>query len=55
MTIISKKVISWILGALAFVSLVFGVIFAMPQATTAKAANTVVVNFNEYILEGYNN
>ena len=54
MTRISKRIISWILGAFAFVALAFGTVFAMPQVNTAKAADTAV-NFNVAYLEGDSN
>lgn len=42
MTRISKKIITWLLGALAFVALSFGIVFTMPQTKVAKAADTAV-------------
>ncbi len=42
MTRISKKIVTWLLGALAFVALSFGIVFTMPQTKVAKAADTAV-------------
>lgn len=42
MTRISKRIIGWVLGALAFVALACGIIMARPQIKTAKAADTAV-------------
>ena len=41
---ISKRIISWILGAFAFVALALGTVFAMPQVETAKADTPVTFN-----------
>ena len=51
MTKITKKIVTWIFGAIAFVAFSFGLVFAMPQVKTAQAADAAV-NFNEYFLEG---
>ena len=51
MTKITKKIVTWIFGAIAFVAFSFGLVFAMPQVKTAQAADTAV-NFNEALLEG---
>ena len=51
MTKITKKIITLIFGAIAFVAFSFGLVFTMPQVKTAKAAETAIV-FNEALLEG---
>ena len=51
MTRITKKIITTVFAALAFVAFSFGLVFTMPQVKTAKAAE-VAVNFNEALLEG---
>ena len=53
MTRISRKIISWILGAFTVVALAFGVVFTMPEVKTAKAADTAVTISAAY-LEGAN-
>ena len=42
MTRISRKLISWLLGALACVAIIFGIVIARPQTKTAAAADTAV-------------
>ncbi len=42
MTRLSKKIATWLLGALAFVALSFGIVFTMPQTKVAKAADTAI-------------
>ncbi|MBQ7948358.1 MAG: hypothetical protein IJ284_01210, partial [Clostridia bacterium] len=51
MTRISRKLISWLLGALACMAIVFGIVIARPQAKTAAAADTAVT-FSSLSIEG---
>ena len=53
MTRLSKKIITWFLGAIAFVAISFGVVFTIPQMNVAKAADTAVT-FSAAYLEGPN-
>jgi hypothetical protein len=41
MTKISKKIITWFLGAIAFVAIAFGIVLTNPQATLASAETPV--------------
>ena len=54
MTKITKKIVSLIFGAIAFIAFSFGLVFTMPQMKTAKAADTAVT-FTAAYLEGNNN
>ena len=51
MTKTLRKITTWLLGALASVALVLGIVVSAPQVKTANAANTAV-NFNVAHLEG---
>ena len=42
MTKISKRIIGWVLGALACIAVACGIIIARPQAKTAKAEDTAI-------------
>lgn len=42
MTRVSKKIIAWLLGAVAVFAIAFGIVIARPQVKTAKAAETAV-------------
>ena len=50
MTRISRKLISWLLGALACVAIIFGIVIARPQTKTAAAADTAVT-FSAAVLD----
>ena len=51
MTKITKKIVSLIFGAIAFVAFSFGLVFTMPQMKMAKA-DDVAVTFSGAYLEG---
>ncbi|MBQ8405150.1 MAG: hypothetical protein IJX09_00725 [Clostridia bacterium] len=53
MTKITKKIVSLIFGAIAFVAFSFGLVFTMPQMKKAKA-DDVAVTFSAAYLEGSN-
>ena len=54
MTKITKKIVSLIFGAIAFVAFSFGLVFTMPQMKMAKA-DDVAVEFSVCLAEGENN
>ena len=45
MTKISKKIITWLLGAVAFVAVALGIVFTRPQTKTVSADTAVTFNY----------